>query len=222
MVLSARATRDEPVGDRLVDDEEDTTTGAETENLGGITLPERAVALLLEDLEDGGPGPGSSSGRVLEARLDDVEGGVEGGGEGARESSNHKVAEHKELTALPVALGRGRSVDSVDGTEVGGVPNSVTPEGGLETLVEGQRSLLTEGLHDGIHGVSIATSVGTILHTNLDQLEGNDDNSLSHTGARTSGSGSRQRQLLILSSKDRLEGVVLYHMRGTKGQYNAE
>lgn len=45
------AALDEPVGNSLVDDEEDTTTGTETENLGGITLPQGARTFLRKDLE---------------------------------------------------------------------------------------------------------------------------------------------------------------------------
>lgn len=212
------ATIDEISSNGLMDDEEDTTSRAETKDLGGITLPESAVALLVEDLDDGGDSPGSGGSRVLEAGLDDVEGGVEGGGEGTREGTDHKVAEHEELAALPVTLSRGGGVDGVDATKVGGVPDGITPEGGLETLVEGQGTLLAENLPDGIHGVGIATSVGAILHANLDQLEGHDNDGLSHTGARTSSGGTSERELLVLSSKDGLEGVVLQKQRHIRGQ----
>lgn len=57
---------DQPVGDSLVDDKEDTTTRAKTENLGGISLPQGAVAFVLEDLKDGRNGPRSGLVRVLE------------------------------------------------------------------------------------------------------------------------------------------------------------
>jgi len=207
VVLSAAS--DEPVGDGLVNDEEDTTARAETEHLGDVALPECAGPLVAEHLKDGSPGPWGSVGGVLEARLDDIEGSVEGGGQGSGDGTDHEVSQHEELALLPITLSRRGSVDVVDHTEIGGVPDSITPEGGLEALVEGEGTLIAENLYHSVTGVRVTGGIRAILHANLHQLEGDDHNGLSHTGTRTGCGSASVGQLSVGSSEHRLERVVL-------------
>lgn len=135
-------------GQCLDDEQQDTTTWRQTENLGCESLVESTEAFLTGNAEECGVGP--FSGRVeLETRLDDVDWGsasfldsgaairltwsVDDGTDETTDSSCDKVVEH--LLVLSDSLGE-ESLDLEDRTKVTTVPPNVAPEGRLHTLVE--------------------------------------------------------------------------------------
>ena len=184
----------EEVHDAGVDDEQDTTTGAETENLGDEALVQSAESLLLGNGSNSGPGPvvlGRLAGHldgVLDARLDDIHGGVDNGTDSATNGTSDDVVDGLAL----LGLGLGDQLAHLeDAAEVTGVPEDVAPQGRLKTVVHGQDTLVTDGLGDDIDHAVVLAGRGLVLEADLDELEGDDDESLSGTGRSTGKDGQR-------------------------------
>lgn len=182
----------EEVHDAGEDDEKDTTTGSESENLGDETLVKSAEALLPGDGEESGPGPvvlGDLTGDldgVLDAGLDNVHGGVEDGTDGTTYGTGDQVV--GELAGLVAGLGE-KLPDLEDAAKVTGVPGNVPPKGGLETVVHGEETLVLDGLADNIHHSVVLAGGGLVLESDLDKLKRHDDEGFGGTGAGTSKDG---------------------------------
>lgn len=71
--------------------------------------------------------------------------------------------------------------DLENAAEVTGVPENVAPHGALETLVQSKRALVLDGLDNTVNHAVVLSSGGLVLETNLDELEGNDDEGLGGT-----------------------------------------
>lgn len=182
-------------------DQEDTTSGTQSEHLGGESLVQRAEPFLLEDRCDGGPGPvvlghlARNLGAVLDARLDDVHGRVDHGtGDTTDGTSDEVVA---GLLRLVTRLGLGQlRAHLEDAAEVAAIPEDVAPQGGLETVVQGEGTLRGDNLlHHVQHAVVLARG-GAVLQTDLDQLEGHHDEGLCGSGRRARQDRERLRLLL--------------------------
>ena len=126
----------------------------------------------------------------MDARLDDVHGGVENGTDGATDSTGDKVV--CDL-ALLVCGGGDDGADLEDAAEVAGVPENVSPHGGLEALVEGQGTFLLDNLHYAVNHAVVLVRLGAVLEADLDELEGDDDEGFGRTG----GGSCENRQGLI-------------------------
>ena len=137
------------------DNEQDTSTRAKSEHLGNETLVKRAEALLLEDRAQCREGPvvlgchAGNLGGVLNSALNHVHGGVEDGTDGATNGTRNKVV--ADLDRLVAGRVRGKhSADLEDAAEVTSVPEDVAPHGGLETLVESERTLSLDDLANDV------------------------------------------------------------------------
>jgi hypothetical protein len=144
------------------DDEQDTSTRAKSEHLGNETLVKRAEALLLEDRAERRECPvvlgchAGHLGGVLNSALYHVQRSVENGTDGATNGTRDQVV--ADLDRFVAGRVRGKhGADLEDAAEVTGVPEDVAPHGGLETLVEGER---TFGLHDLTNNVKRTRVLG--------------------------------------------------------------
>lgn len=183
-----------------VNHEEDTTTRAESEDLGDEALVKSAETFLLEDGQDGRPGPvvlGHLAGHldgVLDTALDDVHGGVEDGTDSTTNGTGNDIIDG--LALLGLGLGD-ELADLEDAAKVTGVPKDVAPEGRLETVVHGEETLVAHRLDDDINHAVVLAGRGLVLETDLDELEGDDDEGLGGTGGGTGEDGKTLGHLLL-------------------------
>lgn len=206
------------------DDKQDTTTRSETQHLGGEALVQSGETLLLHDRAKGRPGPvvlGSLAGNlggVLDAGLDDVHGGVEESTSDTTNGTSNQVV--TGLLALVAGLGGGQLGANLEDTaEVTGVPEDVTPQGRLETVVHGQWALSLHNLLHNIKHTVVLAGRSLVLQTNLDQLEGNNNKRLSGTSGGT-GQNSQTLGLLLHLEQVAVEGtpaVIGSELGGTLG-----
>lgn len=193
----------EEVRDTGEDNQENTTTGTEPQYLGQETLVESAEALLLHDRAKSGPCPvvlgglASDLGRVLNARLDNVHGGVKDSTDSATDGSADEVV--CDLSLLG-GSNRQHGADAVNATEVTSVPQDVAPHGGLETLVEGERALLPHNLAEAVGHARVLVCLCLVLETNLDQLKGDNNKRLGGSGGSTG--ENRERLGLLFYAKE--------------------
>lgn len=182
----------EKVHDTSEHDQEDTATWTQSEHLGQETLVKSTEAFLAHDGAKSRPCPvvlgyGSCDlGRVLNARLDHVHGGVEDGTDGSTNSTGDEIVCDLAL------LGGGRREELPNlenAAKVSGVPEDMTPHGRLEALVEGERALVLHGLREAIDHAVVLVRLRLVLETDLDELEGNDDEGLSSSSGCTSKNG---------------------------------
>lgn len=163
-------------------------------NLGDEALVESSEALLAGDGEDRGPAPvvlwglAGNLDRVLDSALDNVHGGVENGTDGATNGTGNEVVAH--LTLLGFGLGEELS-DLEDTAKVTGVPENVSPQRTLKTLVEGERTLVSDRLGDDVKHAVVLAGRSLVLETDLDKLKGDDDKGLGSTSRGTSEDGER-------------------------------
>ena len=199
----------EEVHDTGEDNQQDTTTGSQPEHLGQETFVKRTEAFLLHDGAESGPRPvvlghlSDDLGGVLDTRLDDVHGGVENSTDGATDGTGHKVV--GDLALLSGGGGQ-KGADLEDAAEVASVPEDVAPHGGLETLVQREGPLLPHDLGEAVHHAVVLVSLGSVLQTDLDELEGNDDEGFGGTGG---GAGEDGKGLvhLLLAEEVAVEGT---------------
>lgn len=197
--FSLIAPLSECVHHRRVDDKEDTTARAKTQDLGQETLVERSGSLFAGNGEDSRPGPvvlgrlASDLGGVLNTALDYVHGRVQDGTNSAADRPGDEVVGH--LLALGVCYGQ-HVADLVNDTEVTGVPENVAPQRALQTLVDGEGSLVLDDLADAVNGAAVSTGRGLVLQADLDELEGDDDEGLGGTGRGTGENGQTLVHLL--------------------------
>jgi hypothetical protein len=144
------------------DDEQDTSTGTKSEHLGNETLVQCAEALLLENRTKRRECPvvlgchAGHLGGVLNSALYHVHRSVKHGTDSATHGTGDQVV--ADLDRLVTGRVRGKhGADLEDAAEVTGVPEDVAPHGGLETLVEGER---TFGLDDLANDVKRAGVLG--------------------------------------------------------------
>lgn len=123
----------EPIHNARVDNEQDTTTGTQSENLGDEALVQRTEAFLLHDRAEAGPRPvvfgglAGDLGGVLYPTLDDVHGSVEDGSDGAADGARDEVDQHG-FGGLDLLVERGQELfDLEDAAKVAGVPEDVAP-----------------------------------------------------------------------------------------------
>lgn len=189
----------EHIHDTGVNHQEDTTTGAESENLGDEALVKGTETLLLEDGQNGGPGPvvlGHLAWHldgVLDTALDDVHGGVEESTDGTTNGTRNDVIDG--LALLGLGLGD-ELADLEDAAKVTGVPENMAPEGGLEAVVHGEEALVADGLDDDVNHAVVLAGRGLVLETDLDELKGDDDEGLGGTGGGTGQDGETLGHLL--------------------------
>jgi hypothetical protein len=167
--------------------------------LGQETLVQSAETLLLEHSSDGGESPvvlgdlASDLGGVLNSALDDVQGSVEDGSESTTNGTRNEIV--GDLSLLVLSLGKHLS-DLENAAKVTSVPEDVAPHGTLETLVEGERTLVLDCLDDTVDHAVVLSSRSLVLETNLDELEGNDDKRLGSTSSGTGEDGERLVHLI--------------------------
>ena len=149
------------------DNEQNTSTRAKSEHLGDETLVERTEALLLEDRAQRREGPvvlgyhAGNLGGVLNSALYHVHGGVKDGTDGATDGTRDKVV--ADLDRLVAGRVRGKhSANLEDTAEVTGVPEDVAPHGGLETLVECERTLGLDNLANDVKGAIVLGGLSLI------------------------------------------------------------
>lgn len=161
-------------------------------HLGEEALVQGRETLLAGDGDEGGEGPvvlGGDTGNlggVLNSALDDIQGGVEDGTDGATNGTGNEVVAH--LTLRGLALGE-QLFDLEDAAKVTGVPEDVAPEGALQTLVHGEGTLGLDDLGDNVEHAGVLSGGGLILESDLDELEGDDDEGLGGTGGGASENG---------------------------------
>ncbi|KAI6753196.1 hypothetical protein HG531_005365 [Fusarium graminearum] len=162
--------------------------------LGQETLVQSTETLLLEHSSDGRESPvvlgdlASDLGGVLNSALDNIKRSVKHGSEGTTNGTRDEVV--GDLSLLVLSLGEHLS-DLENAAEVTGVPEDVAPQGALETLVEGERTLILDCLDDTVDHAVVLSSRGLVLQTNLDELEGDDDERLGGTSSGTGEDGER-------------------------------
>ena len=179
--------------------QQDTTTGAQTEHLRHETLVQGAEPFLLHDGGHGRPGPivlghlAGHLGGVLDPRLDHVHRGVEDGTDDTTNGTGNQVV--AGLLALVTGLNLGKlGADLEDRAEVASIPEDVTPQGRFETVVHCERSF---GLDNLLHDVQHAIVFGrAVLETDFDQFKGDNDECLGGTGGSTGQSSQALRLLL--------------------------
>jgi hypothetical protein len=194
----------EKVHDTRENNEQNTTTGTETEHLGDETLVEGAEAFFLHDGANGRPGPvvlghlAGDLGGVLDARLDDVHGGVEDGTRDTTDGTRDQVV--AGLLGLVAGFGSGElRADLEDAAEVAAVPEDVTPQRRLEAVVHGKRTLRGDDLAHHVQHTVVLACGSAILQTDLDQLKGHDHKGLG--GARGGTCQHGQRLCLLLRAE---------------------
>lgn len=148
-------------------DEQDTTTGAQSEHLGNETLVQRAGTLLLQDCSERREGPvvlgrhARHFGGVLNSALDDVHGSVEDGTDSATDGTGDQVvADLDGLVTGGVCGEHGANLE--DAAEVTSVPEDVAPHGGLETLVESERALSLDDLANDVERTVVLGGLGLV------------------------------------------------------------
>lgn len=204
MLLSVRLHVAEEVHNTGENNEQDTASGTETQDLGQETLVQGSEALFLCNGADGRPGPvvlgrlTGNLGAVLNSRLDDVHRGVEDRADGTANSTGDQIV--GDLAGLGLGLGE-KLANLENAAEVAGVPENVTPHGALETVVHGQNTLSLDGLTDNIKHAVVLSGGSLILETDLDELEGYDDERLGSTGAST---GQNRQGLVHLVDAEHL------------------
>lgn len=174
------------------DNQQNTSSGTESQNLGHETLVQSSKALLSEDSDHGRKSPvvlGNDtrhSGGVLDSRLDDIKGGVEHGTGGSSDRSGNQIVDH--LALLVGGLGEQLSHLEND-TEVSRVPGDVSPQSGLQTVVQSEGTLLSD---DGLDDISHTGVLGRlVLESDLDKLKGNNNKGLGGSGGGSSENGQR-------------------------------
>ena len=191
-ILFALAHAAEEIHDSGEDHEQDTTAGTQSQDLGCEALVQSAEALLAEHCAQGRERPvvlghlAGDLGRVLDARLDDVHGGVQDGTDSATNGTRDQIV--GDLALLVRCCGQ-QGADLENAAKVSSVPQDVTPQGGLETLVQRERTLLLDDLSNAVHHAVVFVGLRLVLEANLDQLEGNDDEGFGRTSSCASQNG---------------------------------
>lgn len=164
----------------------------ENAHLGNESLVQSTETLLLENGADGREGPvvlGNDTrdlGGVLNSALDDVQGGVEDGTDGTTNGTGDKIIDH--LALLGFGLGNELS-DLENAAKVTSVPEDVAPESALKSLVKSKGTLVPDSLDDTVDHAIVLSSRGLVLETNLDKLEGDDNEGLGGTSGSTGEDG---------------------------------
>ena len=199
----------EEVHDTGEDDQQNTTTRSQSEHLGQETLVESTETFCPQDCAESRPRPvvlgdlSNNLSRVLDARLHNVHGCVEDGTDRATDGTGHKVVGD---LALLGCSGWQKGTDLENAAEVSGVPKNVAPHGGLETLVQSEGTLLPHDLGEAVNHAVVLVGLCSVLQTNFDELEGNDDEGF---GGTSSGSGKDGERLvhLLLAEEVAVEGA---------------
>jgi hypothetical protein len=220
--LDVSAHLAEEIHDTGENDKEDTASGAQSEHLGQETLVKSGETLLAHDGAESGPCPvvlgygADDLGGVLDARLYDVHGGVEDGTDGATDGTGDEIV--CDL-ALLGGGGRDELADLEDAAKVSCVPENVAPHGGLEALVEGERALVLHRLREAVDHAVVLVRLRLVLETDLDELEGDDNEGLGRSGGGTREDGERLRHLLLAEqiAVEGTPGVVGRELGGPVG-----
>lgn len=210
-----------------VDNQQDTTAGTESEDLRKEPLVEGAKALFTQHNAQGRPCPVVLSDLALDlacaldSGLDDVEGRVQSGTDGTTDHTADQVVEGLLLGVLSL---RQQVTDLEDDTKVSCVPDDVSPQGGLETVVEGENALVTHGLEQHVHGTLVDAGLGLVLESDLDQFERHDDERL---GGTCTGTVEDRQALVELVHAERLlperaPGVVSSELGGPLGSLHQD
>jgi hypothetical protein len=179
--LDVAAHLAEEVHDTREHDEEDTAAGAQSEHLGQEPLVQSRETFFAHDGAESGPCPvvlgygADDLGGVLDARLDDVHGGVEDGTDGAADGTGDEIV-------CDLALFGGGCWDELadleNAAKVSGVPEDVAPHGRLETLVEGEWAFVLHRLRETVDHAVVLVRLRLVLETDLDELEGDNNEGL--------------------------------------------
>lgn len=190
--LFAVAHGAEEVHDTGKHNEQDTASGTQSQHLGQETLVQRREALLPHDGAERRPCPvvlgycACDLGRILDTRLGNIHRGVQDGTNSATDSAGQQIVGN--LTLLIGSSGQ-KSADLEDAAKVASVPQNMPPHGRLETLVEGERAFLLDNLRNAVHHAIVLVRLGLVLQSDLDELEGYDDESLGSAGGSASENG---------------------------------
>ncbi len=134
----------------------------------------------------------------MNSALDDVHGSVEDGTDRTADGTGDEVVGH--LAALGVSLGD-HLADLEDAAKVACIPENVTPQGRLETLVHGEDALVADRLDDTVDHALVLAGRGLVLETDLDELKGDDDEGL---GGTSGGAGQDGERLVHLADAKHL------------------
>lgn len=168
----------EEVHDTGEDDEQDTTSGTQPEHLGRESLVQGREALLFHDRAERRPGPvvlgclSCDLGRVLDARLDDIHGGVQDSTDSSSNSTRDEIV--CDLALLISCLGQ-QCADLEDAAKVAGVPENVPPHRRLQSLIQREGTLLRDCLPEAVDHAIVLVCLRLVLEPDLDQLEWDDD-----------------------------------------------
>lgn len=142
------------------DDQQDTTTRAQSEHLGNETLVQSTETLLPHDSAQRGESPvvlgghAGDLGGVLDSALDDIHWGVKNGTDGATNGTRDQVI--ADLDGLVVVGVRGKhGADLENAAKVTAVPENMAPHGRLETLVNAEDSIRADDLADNVERTRI-------------------------------------------------------------------
>jgi hypothetical protein len=182
----------EKIHDAREHNEQDTSSGPQSQHLGQETLVQRAEPFLPCDRSDSRECPvvlwnrASDLGRVLDTRLDDIQGRVDDSSDGTSHRTRNQVV--CDLALLSRSRGQ-ELTDLEDAAKVSRVPEDVSPHCGLEALVEGKGPFLLDDLGDAVDHAIVLVRLGLILQADLDELEGDDDEGFGCAGGGTSEDG---------------------------------
>ncbi len=190
-----------PVHDARIHDQEHPSTRTQPQHLRQEALIQRRKALLSHHRRQTRPRPvilGHTTGHlgtILDARLDDIHGGVEDGADRAADGAGQKIRAHRLRLVARRRL-RHQTADLEDTAKVAGVPEDVAPQGGFQPVVQGQGPLRPDRLRHAVQHARVPPRRGAVLHADLDQLEGHYDEGLGRARGRAGEDGERLVRLL--------------------------
>ena len=145
----------EEVHDTGKNDQQDTTSRTQSQDLRQETLVQRTKALLPHNRAQRRPRPSilrhttRNLGRILYPALRHIHRRVQDGADSSTHTPGDEIVAHLEGLVFGRVFGQQRA-DLEDAAEVAGVPEDVAPDGGLEALVEGQDAFLADDFGDAV------------------------------------------------------------------------
>jgi hypothetical protein len=180
----------EPLDDVSVDHEQNTATRTQSQNLWQESLVQRRKALLLHHRCETRPRPvvlwrdTLDSRCVLDPRLDHIHGSVEDCAHRTTNCARREVRDHS-LRLISFRRRWQQSLDLENTPKVTRVPQDVSPQRTLQTIVQRQRPLVLDDFHEAVCDAIVFARARRILQPDLDQLERHNDKTLRRARSRT-------------------------------------
>ena len=166
-------------------DQQNTTTRSQSQHLWQESLVQRTEPLLPEHRSQRRPRPivlrhaARNLWRILYPRLDHIHRRVQHRTDCASNASTQQIIPY--LLALVLRLGQQR-LHLEDTAKVSRVPQNVAPRRGFQPIVQCQRSLCSDGFLHTVDEAVVFVSLRFVLHANLDEFEGDDDEGFGCSG----------------------------------------